>query len=293
MHKILARRMLAWVLSICMIAGMVNLSGFTVYAEDEPLLVGAKIKLDTAPQVYDGGQKKPAVTEVRTFYDTIVDPSQYTVSYENNIDAGDDTAIVRVTNANDDTDFATTSFTIDPKPISDGMIAEIDDQRLVNSATPPTPVVTLRDEERDETLRGQMSDVSVAGVDFTYTFTDNDHVGTATVNVTGRNNYTGTATATFEVYQLNAELLTFRWGPDKCLYQNGNPVTKAEVTEVKYDNVELQENKDYKVEYDNNRYATEEAIVRVVGLGRYEGLTKEANFTIRSEERRVGKECRL
>ena len=69
MHKILARRMLAWVLSICMIAGMVNLSGFTVYAEDDVSLMGAKITLDTTPQVYDGGQKKPTVTEVKDFYE--------------------------------------------------------------------------------------------------------------------------------------------------------------------------------------------------------------------------------
>ena len=44
--------------------------------------------------------------------------------------------------------------------------------------------------------------------------------------------------------------------------------------------MDLEENKDYKVEYDNNRYATEDAIVRVVGLGRYEGLTQEGKFTI-------------
>ncbi len=280
MHKILARRMLAWVLSICMIAGMVNLSGFTVYAEDDVSLMGAKITLDTTPQVYDGGQKKPTVTEVKDFYDVTVDPSQYTVSYENNIDAGVNTAIVKVTNVNDEADFATTTFTIEPKSISNDMIAQIEDQRLVNSANPPTPVVTLRDEERDETLRGQMSEVSVAGVDFTYTFTDNDRVGTATVNVTGRNNYTGTATATFEVYELKAELLTFRYDPLVCLYQNGNPITRPKVTNVKYDSVDLEENKDYKVEYDNNRYATEDAIVRVVGLGRYEGLTQEGKFTI-------------
>ena len=85
-----------------MIAGMVNLSGFTVYAEDDVSLMGAKITLDTTPQVYDGGQKKPTVTEVKDFYDVTVDPSQYTVSYENNIDAGVNTAIVKVTNVNYD-----------------------------------------------------------------------------------------------------------------------------------------------------------------------------------------------
>ena len=53
--KRIARRIMAWILSVCMIAGMVDLSGFTVRAEDDRIITTVEFKDSSIVYTYNGG----------------------------------------------------------------------------------------------------------------------------------------------------------------------------------------------------------------------------------------------
>ena len=55
MHRDIARRIMALVLSVCMIAGMIDLSGFIVHAADNDYLIrDADIVVNGGPFTYNG-----------------------------------------------------------------------------------------------------------------------------------------------------------------------------------------------------------------------------------------------
>lgn len=137
--------------------------------------------------VYDGSEKKPSV-EVK-YGETTLAAADYTVSYSNNVNAGVNTASVTVT-SNDNSSYkftATKNFTIAQAPISGAMIANIPSVTYDTKAH--TPDVTVTFEGR--TLE--------AGKDYDVAYTNNINAGTATVTVTGKGNFTGTASKTFTI----------------------------------------------------------------------------------------------
>ena len=85
----------------------------TVNFQARTSIAGAIVSLEERPTafVYDGDAKTPAVTSVTLGSDTSLEPANYTVSYENNINAGD--ATVKVTGLGIYTGEATTTFVIE------------------------------------------------------------------------------------------------------------------------------------------------------------------------------------
>ena len=92
MHRDVGKRIMALLLSICMIAGMVDWSGFTVRAADENagVLDSATI---TGSFTYTGSQICPSVTDVTVHVDDGTpggkdlpqDEQYYTLEYGTNI----------------------------------------------------------------------------------------------------------------------------------------------------------------------------------------------------------------
>ena len=81
----------------------------------------------------------------------------------------------------------TNGWTIAPKSIENVTIGAIDDQPYTGDQITPTPEVN--DGEKELT----------SGTDFTYSYSNNQYVGTATVTVTGKGNYQGAANKGFAI----------------------------------------------------------------------------------------------
>ena len=179
MHRDFARRIMALVLSVCMIAGMIDLSGFIVHAADNNRLIrDAEISVNGAPFIYDGQEKRPTVTVTDPATNTVIADSSYSLSYANNTNRG--TATVTVTNNANAQDKVDVSFVIAAKNLSpDFSIAPIG-QQILKGSTPVTPVITVKNAGNQE-LKGVLSPSKVGDEDYTYWFTGNDTVGTATV----------------------------------------------------------------------------------------------------------------
>ena len=147
--------------------------------------------------VYDGSEKKPAV-EVK-YGETTLAAADYTVSYSNNVNAGVNTASVTVT-SNDNSSYkftATKNFTIAQAPISGAMIADIVD--VTYNTRTHTPDVTV-------TFNGSTLE---AGKDYDVAYTNNVNAGTATVTVTGKGNFTGSANTTFTIAKADLNLSVY------------------------------------------------------------------------------------
>lgn len=134
---------------------------------------------------YDGSEKKPDV-EVK-YGDITLNPADYTVSYSNNIKAG--TATVTVTST-DDSSYkftATKNFTIAQAPISGAVIDDIAD--VTYNTKPHTPEVTV-----------MFNGSKLTDADYTVSYSEDCiNAGTVTVTVTGKGNFTGTASKTFTI----------------------------------------------------------------------------------------------
>ena len=71
-------------------------------------------------------------------------------------------------------------------------IGSVGDQKYTGSAITPTPSVTVP-------IPSGKTTTLVNGTDFTYGYSNNTSVGTGTINVTGKGNYTGTKSTTFKI----------------------------------------------------------------------------------------------
>lgn len=138
--------------------------------------------------VYDGTAKTPTIT-VKDGSTTIA-ADQYTLSWENNTNAG--TATVKVT-MNSNAAYkgeATKTFTIKPKTItSSSAIQDIADQTYTGSAL--TPAITVKD--------GETRLEEGTTKDYTVIYSNNTNPGTAKVTVVLRGNYQGVLQKTFTI----------------------------------------------------------------------------------------------
>ena len=107
------------------------------------------------------------------------------VTYENNINVG--TATIIYTGKNNYTGEIRKNFKITEASITDDMIANI--PSVTYNTKPHTPEVTV-------TFEGSPLE---AGKDYDVAYTNNINAGTATVTVTGKGNFTGTASKTFTI----------------------------------------------------------------------------------------------
>lgn len=145
----------------------------------------AEITYDAGPYGYTGKEWKPEVA-VSFNVAALTADTDYTVSYENNINAG--TAKIIITGIGDHfTGSTEKTFTINSAEISGCTFAPIADVTYNTKAH--TPEVTVA-------ISGRTLE---ADKDYTVSYASNINAGTATVTVTGKGNFTGTASKTFTI----------------------------------------------------------------------------------------------
>lgn len=189
--------------------------------------------------VYDGTAKTPTIT-VKDGSTTIA-ADQYTLSWENNTNAG--TATVKVT-MNSNAAYkgeATKTFTIKPKALTSSAIQEIGDQ--IYTGNPIEPTIIVKDGDSKTLEKG-------SDKDYTVSYTNNINPGTAKVTVVLRGNYTGTLEKTFTI------------GKDLSALEN-NIKTLAAKTTLTY--AEKQQIKQLKAAYDALSASEKATVDREVG----------------------------
>ena len=127
--------------------------------------------------IYDGKAKLPVLR-----VGDLTIGTDYTVSYENNVNAG--TAKAIATGKGNYGGTLVKTFTITPASIS-GKTVTLSQTTYTADGTAKTPAVTVEGLTKD--------------VDYTVSYANNVNAGTATVTVTGKGNYSGTVTKTFEI----------------------------------------------------------------------------------------------
>lgn len=155
----------------------------------------AAITYDAGPYGYTGKEWKPEVT-VSFNSATLTAGNDYTVSYENNINAG--TAKIIITGIGDHfTGLTEKTFTINSAEISGCTFAPIADVTYNTKAH--TPEVTVA-------ISGRTLE---ADKDYTVSYASNVTAGTATVTVTGKGNFTGSANTTFTIAKADLNLSVY------------------------------------------------------------------------------------
>ena len=140
-------------------------------------------KVSAAKQTFNGQALSPSVT-VKLGDRTLKNGTDYAVSYSNNQHAG--TAKATVTGKGNYAGTASGTFTISPANISEASIS-VAAQNYTGSQLTPVPTVTLDGKSLE------------SGTDFTTSYSNNVKVGTANITVTGKGDYTGSATSTFKI----------------------------------------------------------------------------------------------
>ncbi|MCI7505232.1 MAG: hypothetical protein MSA55_04565 [Coriobacteriaceae bacterium] len=121
-----------------------------------------------------------------TGWDTLYEDGDYTIEYSNNINAG--TATVTIRGIGDYYGTVRKTFKIKPKSISEATVSLSKTQYTANgTAHKPAARVSLN----GKSLK--------ANQDFKVAYSNNKNAGQATVTVTGKGNYTGTAKAYFAI----------------------------------------------------------------------------------------------
>ncbi len=151
----------------------------------------SKCAVTVKDQTYTGKALKPAMT-VKYGKAKLVKGADYTVSYKHNIEAG--TATATLTGKGDYTGTTKVTFTIKPAKLLKCTFSAPKD--AVYSGTAKKPVVTVKFGAAK--LK--------KGTDYTVAYKNNIEVGTATMTLTGKGNFTGGKTLTFAINPKNVPI---------------------------------------------------------------------------------------
>ena len=162
----------------------------SVYAQTD--LTGATVTLDPSSYDYDGTAHCPKVSSIRKGryrYNTLVEGTDYDLSYSDNINAGEATATL--TFKGNYTGTTTKIFTINPIDLTADKSVEmkLDNDLFVSDGTEKTPDVNVWYGDKK----------FVSGVDYDLTYENNINIGTATAIVTFKGNYQGRRNAPFYI----------------------------------------------------------------------------------------------
>ena len=118
--------------------------------------------------------------------------------------------------------------------------------------------------------------------DYTVSYSNNTNVGTATVKVEGKGNYTGTVEKTFEIKngnfnELVSEIQTdLNNNADKCVY-TGKPI---DLVKDNYCQYRYRKGTDFIISYEPQNVNVGKVNVKIIGQGNYKGNTGEATLYI-------------
>ena len=165
-------------------------NGYNSVSKDVKIVVSKKslnnglLTLSETSYVYDGTYKKPAAT-VTLDGKVLQAGKDYTISYRNNLNVG--VATVIATGMGDYTGYTSKNFTITKRAMAGGTVSVASSVSFTGSNI--TPSVTVKAAGRTLT----------SGTDYTVSYSNNKNVGTASVYVYGKGNYSGTLSAKFDI----------------------------------------------------------------------------------------------
>ena len=259
------------------IIGIGNYSGkilktFNIKEQERQDISKLKIS-DIKDQTYLGIKVTPTI-EIKNGNTVLTQNKDYELSYEDNINVG--TAKVTIRGIGNYESQIVKSFKIVPKDISLVTVLDIDNQKYTGEKLEPAFDIT------------DGSAKLVKDKDYTINYKNNTEIGTATIEITGKGNYTGNITKNFNIVE-NVEnnvkdisKLSIKNIEDKVY--TGKLITP----EVKISDGQntLIKNKDYTINYYNNiNVGTATAIIK--GVGNYTGqiemsfniVKKDINYT--------------
>ena len=212
-------------------------------------------------QTYTGSEIEPALTITFGEGDnaqTLAKETDFTVEYADNIVVG--TATATATGKGNFTGTASITFVIAPKPMSDDMIGPIDDLEYTGEPQEPELDVTYGD------------NILVEGTDYTAEYENNVETGKATVTITGKGNYEGTATANFYIGRkdLNDEDIKVEY----IYWEHYDGEEHTPQLTIRDGTKQLIEDKDYKVTFKENVDAGTAKVI-IDGLDKYMGRIKK------------------
>lgn len=234
---------------------------FTGSSADAAAVTNCTVSGLTA-KTYTGKAQTQSIT-VKYRNKTLKNGKDYTVSYQNNINAG--TAYVIIKGKGSYSGTVKRSFTIKPAIIyKQCTFYKIASQYYTGSQIKPVPKI----KNGTTTLKN--------GTDFTLTYQNNVNKGTAKVYIKGKGNYSGSCSLTFSITA--RPVSTLKITVPSVTY-NGK-AQKPAVT-VKYNNYKFKNGADYTLSYKNNtKIGT--STVTVKGKGKLSG-TKSVTFKINAK----------
>jgi len=189
-------------------------------------LASATITLNPTTFVYTGSQLKPTETVVHAGK-TLVNGTDYIVSYSNNVNVGTASLTVTAKEGGKYIGSQTVNYTITPRSITEGTLT-ISPTTYTYNGNQCKPTTTL-------IVNGK---TLVSGTDYEITYSNNIDAGTATVLVTGVGNYMDSLT---EKFTINKKSLAVNWNEQDTFVYNGsaqNP-TGSVTTGVTGETIEL------------------------------------------------------
>lgn len=221
-------------------------------------------------KTYDGKAMKPVgtlqvsgdkvpVSELEVTYTGIGDTTY------NGTDAPTDAGTYQVTyKVREDNDNyigeKTYTFTISPKAVTADMIGAMADETYTGSPITPQPVV----------MDGNTILTSGTDFDFSYDENINARENTATLTITGKGNYTGTASRTFTISPKDIKGATITLQADSLGYTG--LMQEVQITSVTLNQVPLTTNDYYIVNNSNEQISADASItLTIAGKGNYTG----------------------
>lgn len=251
---------------------------YDIVVTDKILMSALKIKV--AAQNHTGTALTPpvSVTYNKKNVETLAGGKQlseiFDIEYENNVDAG--TASVTLT-AKPDSDYygsRTVNFKINGTAIKKvsvkGFLSTI--TYTGEEVTQNVTLILNKGKATEKTLQ--------AGTDYEITYVNNTNAGKATMTITGIGGFTGTVKKTFKIGKIDlkkagtkttVEFAGISQTPLKATQDKSG--VKPEIR-VMYEGKALEQDKDYKVTYSNNKAVGTGAKVTVKGIGNYSGELK-------------------
>jgi len=188
----------------------------------------------------------------------LIEGVDYKVKYENHKDVGTATVIIEGCGIYEGT--ITRYFKITSKPINE-LTIKANTVNYTYTGTARKPSVLIYHGGKKLTLNK----------DYTLTYKNNVNVGTASVTIVGKENYTGTVTKNYKIVAKSIKSINVTVNNSDHTYTGKS--RKASVN-LYYNNVKLVLNKDYTLAY-KNTVNTGVATVTIKGKGNYTGTIQK------------------
>lgn len=251
----------------------------------------------TADRMYTGNEIQPAVKVTKGDYNLFLyEDEDYTVSYENNINAG--TGYVVVNGMGYMKGTKKIPFTIQQLGIENASVSSIEDHTYTGNSVTPTVSVSCQGKKLTQ------------GMDYSVSYINNIDPGTATVVITGIGNYTGTKVTTFNIkalpqveepetitnFTVNNQKYKVIDSKNKTVSYEGQEKTKKKAVtipkEVNYNGTKYMVTNVAAKSFCNNKKITSVNIatsVTVIGDSAFEGCTKLKTVTTGKSLTKIGK----